>query len=103
MARHRNRGRRRGALYVASPRVRGGCLLAGGGGTVSVSFSPRQEPLTESERRSLSMSAGVVRVAVPIEVAGVSGAAWFATVSLRSKFGLLAGRTLPSRFLPQIV
>jgi hypothetical protein len=65
------------ALYIWLPRavVTAAFSPAPAGGTLSVSFSPRQEPLTESERMFLRAPGSTVQVRVPIEVAGAPGGA----------------------------
>jgi hypothetical protein len=64
------------ALYVWLPReeVAAAFSPAPAGAKFSVSLSPRKEPLTERERNNLGM-AGILEVAVPIEVSGVPSGA----------------------------
>ncbi len=65
------------ALYMWLPRESLAVAFspAPAGGTLAVSFSSRPGPLTESERRGLSVSGGIVRVAVPIRIAGAPSGA----------------------------
>jgi hypothetical protein len=65
------------ALYVWLPRASVAAAFSPAplNGKLSVSLAPRQYPLTDLERRSLGASGNIVRVAVPIGVAGVPGGA----------------------------
>jgi hypothetical protein len=92
------------ALYMWLPRapVAAAFSPAPAGATVSVKFSSRQVALTENERANLRARGNIVPVGVPIEVAGVSGAAIVSCTQLALEIQDRSGERYKADFLSNL-